>query len=224
MKSKTFKIIKIILIVFLALIVVSVSGGIIVYNVFFKEQVEEIITMVDDVIESGELFEEIDQYIEATQTIPDSPASEPTENTVEPTQSNTQPSDNIVPQFSTGGTAEAINNEAKKNFENPLQNKTTAPAPEQVADSQIVKAPEKKSASDYDSQYEYIKDNVSASDFTTGSNLASRIDVGYVLGLLSGGLTSAEKKELKAYLNAHFSASEIQQGIALYSKYSHLLR
>ncbi len=81
-----------------------------------------------------------------------------------------------------------------------------------------------KPKSEYKNTYDYIKDNVNSSDFKKGVSYASRIDVSYVLGLLKGGLTVPEKRELKAYLKERFSNAEINDGIALYNKYSYLLK
>lgn len=82
----------------------------------------------------------------------------------------------------------------------------------------------KKPQSEYKSTYDYVKDNVDANDFKKGVAYAARIDIAYVLGLLKGGLTIPEKKELKAYLKERFSNAEINEGVSLYNKYSYLLK
>lgn len=82
----------------------------------------------------------------------------------------------------------------------------------------------KKPKSEYKSTYDYVKDNVEADDFKKGVAYAARIDLSYVLGLLKGGLTVPEKRELKAYLKERFSNAEINDGISLYNKYSYLLK
>ncbi len=81
-----------------------------------------------------------------------------------------------------------------------------------------------KPKNEYKNTYSYIKDNVESSDFKKGVSYASRIDIAYVLGLLKGGLTVPEKRELKAYLKERFSNSEINDGVSLYNKYSYLLK
>ncbi len=81
-----------------------------------------------------------------------------------------------------------------------------------------------KPKEEYKNTYDYIKDNVDSTDFKKGVSYVSRIDVAYILGLLKGGLTVPEKKELKAYLKERFSNSEINDGISLYNKYSYLLK
>lgn len=82
----------------------------------------------------------------------------------------------------------------------------------------------KKPAEEYKNIYDYAKDNIDSNDLKTGMSFASRIDVKYILGLLKGGLTVPEKRELKAYLKKHFTNNEISQGISLYNKYSYLLK
>ncbi len=82
----------------------------------------------------------------------------------------------------------------------------------------------KKPVEEYKNIYDYAKDNVDSKDLKTGIDFASRIDIAYILGLLKGGLTIPEKRELKAYLKQHFTSTEISQGIALYNKYSYLLK
>ena len=82
----------------------------------------------------------------------------------------------------------------------------------------------KKPIEEYNNAYQYVKDNVDDNDFKRGLSFAQRVDVAYILGLLKGGLTVPEKKELKAYLKERFSTEEINEGVALYNKYSYLLK
>ena len=80
-----------------------------------------------------------------------------------------------------------------------------------------------KDKSKYSNSYEYVKKNIEEDDFKVGAQFASRIDVGYVLQLVSGGLTDTERQELKKYLKERFTSEEIALGIKLYTKYAHLL-
>lgn len=82
----------------------------------------------------------------------------------------------------------------------------------------------KKPQKEYESTYDYIKDNVETNDFKKGVSFASRIDIAYILGLLKDGLTVPEKRELKAYLLERFTQKEVSEGISLYNKYSYLLK
>lgn len=78
-------------------------------------------------------------------------------------------------------------------------------------------------SSEKKTKYEEIKEQVAPADLKDGMALASKVDAGYILGLLSGGLTAEEKSELKAYLTARLSSGEISRGIELFAKYSYLL-
>lgn len=73
------------------------------------------------------------------------------------------------------------------------------------------------------SKLDKLKSQVEAKDLTDGLALSGKVDIGYVLGLLSGGLTPEERKELKSYLMQHLSSSEISRGIELFTKYSYLM-
>lgn len=73
------------------------------------------------------------------------------------------------------------------------------------------------------SKYEQAKEQIAPADLKDGMALAAKVDAGYILGLLGGGLTVEEKKELKAYLTSRLSSSEISRGIELFAKYSYLL-
>lgn len=107
--------------------------------------------------------------------------------------------------------------------ENELSDFIIEDIPETDTPDQPLQQP-KKPAEEYKNIYDYAKDNIDSGDLKTGMNYASRIDIKYILGLLKGGLTVPEKRELKAYLKQHFTNSEISQGIALYNKYSYLLK
>lgn len=210
MKSKVSKILKIICVVIAVVILFVVLGGIIFYNAFLKDRAENMIEIIDNVIYdetfmgdliSDELISEIDQYIETE--IP-----------------NENDNMEIKDVIGSDGSIETIINDAKNNFvsgQNPAANNTQS--------TDIIDNPEQtKPKEDYKSKYEYIKENVSPADFSKALGFASRIDIQYILGLLSGGLDAEEKSELKRYLKKNFSQSEISQGISLYSKYIHLLK
>ncbi len=81
----------------------------------------------------------------------------------------------------------------------------------------------KVAASGKKRRYEQVKDQVDPKDYSDALSIAGKVDAGYILGLLSGGLTVEEKRELKRYLNQRLSGAEISRGLSLYAKYSHLL-
>ncbi|MBQ3038644.1 MAG: hypothetical protein IJD30_05650 [Clostridia bacterium] len=186
--KKALKIIKIILLSLLGLLIVAIIAGVILYQTTFKEPVEKMMSSIDNIIESGELFEPEQEPLSSEIPSPTASGEAPTE---EPT--------------------------AQTSGNSPSPSSPT-PTP-----SQQPQKP-KKPATEYKSTYDYVKDNVTPSDFKKGSNFASRVDIGYILGLLSGGLTKSERKELKQYLSERFSQAEINEGIALYKKYSYLLK
>lgn len=69
-----------------------------------------------------------------------------------------------------------------------------------------------------------LKSQIPAGDMAAATALAAKVDAGYILGLLSGGLTPEEKRELKEYLTSRLSGAEISRGIELYNKYAYLLK
>lgn len=210
-KEKTLKIVKITLITIGTIIAAAIICAVVVFNLLVKPHSEEIITAVEDIVKDEEIQKAIEPYLEIEYV------------------------DNIVGRFGDDAIVsfkEEVDNYIEKKQEKEKEaekEKKSEPAPENGNEAVVekktstVKKP-KKPASAYSSKYEYVKDNVSASDFSKGVALASKIDVGYVLGLVSGGLSSEEKSELKVYLTSRMSSSEIALGISLYSKYSYLLK
>ena len=201
--KKAAKILKVSAIVIGSLILIVVIVGVSVFNFAIKPQLKEISRVMEEVISDEEILKEIEPYLDNEELV------------------------NIINQLETDGTSQALKEKAKEYEEQIKQDKanennTDGEKNTNVSDSdtQTIKKP----ASEYDSQYEYIKDNVNVSDFKKGTSLASKIDIGYVMGLMSGGLTAEEKKELKSYLTSRLSSSEIAEGIRLYSKYSYLLK
>lgn len=93
-----------------------------------------------------------------------------------------------------------------------------------VIEEAKIRNDQKKSSSETPkSKYEQAKEQIAPADLKDGMALAAKVDAGYILGLLSGGLTDEEKNELKAYLTSRLSSSEISRGIELFAKYSYLL-
>ena len=199
LKNKTVaKRLKICAIVLGSLILVIVIAGVSVFDFLIKPKFKEISKVVEEVISDEEILKEIEPYLDNDELV------------------------NIINQLEKDGTSEALKEKAKEYEDEIEKDKNTeneVPDSENTTTQNSVKTP----ASAYDSRYDYIKDNVNVSDFAKGTSLASKIDVGYVMGLLSGGLTAEEKKELKAYLQSRLSSAEIAEGIRLYSKYSYLL-
>ena len=214
--KKTIKIIKITAIVLASIIAVSVAGMYVAFRCVIKPKTQDIIKAVDKILADEEIQQAVKPYLQSEEmneilkNIGETAGIDNTgENVSEQTENESQQSAGKTPAEKN---SEPKNNQAQNN-NSSSKNKTAAQA-----------TAKPKDRSEYNSQYDYVKDNVPASDFSRGMALVSRVDIGYVTGLLSGGLTAKEKSELKSYLTSRFSGSEIAEGMALYSKYSYLLR
>lgn len=106
-----------------------------------------------------------------------------------------------------------------ENWDKPIDPYSPLPTPTPVPTPVPTPTPKPEPTSKYD----YLKSKVDPDDFSAALALSGKVDPGYILGLLSGGLTASEKSELKKYLMSHLSPSEISNGIRLFSEYSYLL-
>lgn len=212
-REKVLKIVKVTAAALAGVLVLSAAGAFVAFNYVVKPKSKQIIKAVDELLSDEDIRKAVEPYlqpgeadellksIDESSLVSNAAASEaPAADEEEKTTEENDGKKDKTEEKAQGGTA------------SQAPAKTTAP-----------KQPAKK-RSEYNSQYDYVKDNVPTSDFSKGLALASRVDMGYISGLLSGGLTAAEKSELKSYLTSRFSSSEIAEGISLYSKYSHLLR
>lgn len=197
--KKILKGIKIALIALLTVAVLAAVAGYCVFEFAIKPKSEQILNAVNEIIKDEEILNEIEPYLESEE--------------LEAILNQTEVLDQID---------EEVSQQVTKPPQTPKED--TAKTGKKTKSTPKPSAEPQKSKEEYNSKMEYIKDNVSNSDFAKGVAYASRVDVKYILGLLSGGLTTAEKKELKAYLKERFTSSEIAEGISLYSKYSHLLK
>ncbi len=84
-------------------------------------------------------------------------------------------------------------------------------------------SPTAKPAETADSAYDRIASTASSKEISDGLAILSKIDMGYVSKLLSGGITEAEKSELKKYIYGKLSGSEISRALQLYNKYKKYL-
>lgn len=199
-KKKVLKIIGIILLVIVITLVLALAGAYAIYRVKIKPKTESLLTSVSETITDEELLREFSPYLE----------------------------NKDIEGLSGVLGEEVVENvlEEKKNAEEEnaaAASPSASAAPAQSAEEKTPPAPKKK-RSEYKSDYEYVKDNVPASDFAAGAAIVGKVDLGYISSLMAGGLTPEEKSELKSYLGSHLSSAEISRGIALYSKYSGLLK
>lgn len=196
-KKRIKKIVKIILITLVSLVLILVIVAIAIYNFVIKPNADKITEAVNVILQDEEILEEIRPYL--TEEEFEKIAGDVDISDMEGISGlEKDPASEEVP-----GTDD-VNNTL-------VQNEDGAKKPQ-------------KDKSQYSSNYEYVKDNVDSKDFEVGVEFASRIDVGYVLGIVSGGITDAERQELKDYLKKHFTSEEIATGIRLYTKYSYLLK
>ena len=209
-KKKIIKIIKITALVLAGVVALGAVGAYVTLNYVVKPKSEQIIKAVDELLTDEDIKKAVEPYL-APGELDSMLQGADSSSTVAEAKASPE-----------GGAAE---NTEKSDSEKATDNSTAAKS-DKTSSAAKTEAPKKteKKRSDYKSRYDYVKDNVPAADFSRGISLASRVDIGYVTGLLSGGLTAEEKRELKAYLTARFSGSEIAEGISLYSKYSYLLR
>lgn len=243
--KKVKKVIKIVAITLASIIIVGIAGFYIMLNCVVKPKSKEIIKAVDEIITDDEIKKAIEPYLgqerldEILKSIDNSKTVTDHNNADSENGDNSEKdgSQKNNEESKTGSESSKNNKDAAQKNENKgntaSENKTTGNNQASGTKTQnknvtgkktdTAQTPKKK-RSEYSSQYDYVKDNIPSSDFSRGMALASKVDMGYISGLLAGGLTSEERSELKAYLTSHFSGSEIAEGISLYSKYSHLLR
>ena len=224
--KKAAKIIKIIAASLAGIIVLGAAGIFATFNFVIKPKSKEIIKAVDEIIRDEDIKKAIEPYLSQSQ-LDDMVKNADGSKTVSEYNAENGKTDRGKEQDGSGNNIASNKDEkpdGKKSdnsaaVNNSGSNKTTSSG---KGNSNTEKP--KKKRSQYGSQYDYAKDNIPSSDFSRGMALVSRVDMGYVSGLMAGGLTPEEKSELKAYLTSRFSGSEIAEGLALYSKYSYLLR
>lgn len=101
---------------------------------------------------------------------------------------------------------------------------TPAPAPSEPQPSaQPQKQPSASSGASGSTAYERIAAVATADEISDGLKIISKLDMGYVSSLTAGGLTSEEKKELKAYVQSVLTSAEISRAMSLYRAYSKYL-
>lgn len=122
--------------------------------------------------------------------------------------------------------AKERNRQKKTEHAENTQSPAEADIPENTAQPQKIQTPTPKSEptpTAKQNKYDKYKEQVDPKDLKDAISLAGKVDAGYILGLVSGGLNSENKTELKKYLMSRLSSSEISRGIQLFAKYSYLL-
>lgn len=72
-------------------------------------------------------------------------------------------------------------------------------------------------------QIDANRDQIEDDDLAIGADIYNQLDTAYLFELADGGLTEEEGLEVKAYLEANLSPSEIEAAMALYYEYADLL-
>jgi len=203
-KKSPLKIILIILLILLILAGLVAGGAVIYWNKVLQPKIAEQLTPEN--LPEGELPKGIGEILlEEVEQILQEPDVQEYIN-----QENPNETSELL------GEIEAAKQKNQQIQPTPTPQATNAPKEEKEDVSGVVPKA-------YRSLYEQHKNEIDPNDLRTAIRLASKVDVGYLLGFLKGGLTSAEKKEMKAYLMQRMSSSDISKGVRLFSKYSYLL-
>ncbi len=139
-------------------------------------------------------------------------------------------------EFMTNLDRESVNSaiEILDDLESELLPQSVAPQTvwkvEEAAPSQVIKpvpslkpSPTPTPTDKADTAYNRIANAASDKEMSDGIAILSKVDMGYVSKLLSGGLTAEEKSELKKYIYGKLSGSEISRALQLYNKYKKYL-
>lgn len=192
---KKNKALKIILIA-LAAVLLLAAAALTALGILIKSKSSEIVSAVNEIISDEEIVSEIQQYLDED-TLSELGLSADLFSFPITEEDEAQSAEDSTDAPSGG-------NKADRGGKNDKSSAASAPAG--------IK------------NYEQIKEDVDKNDLARAMQLAGKVDVSYILGLLKGGLTAEEKAELKAYLKQRLSGSEISDGISLYTKYSYLLK
>lgn len=96
---------------------------------------------------------------------------------------------------------------------------TPSPAPQEV----VKPTPPPEIANEATSAYERISKVASDKEMSDGLAIISKLNMGYIASLISGGLTPSEKMELKSYVYSKLTKAEISRSLSLYNKYKKYL-
>lgn len=209
--ANTRKIIKRIL---LAILILLLLGAIAVYCVFrfyIKPTYgQKIIKAVETILDDEELMTDIEQSL-ADEDIQAEISSALIEEGLQTAIDNPD-----AEQGQSDAAAAKPTNQPKTEVSAPSQNT-------QNKVNEVKPAPTKAPSNKKQTLMEKAKANVEPKDFADGMRIASKVDTGYLLGLMSGGLTAEEKAEAKKYLKSRLSGAEISRVKKYIAKYSHLL-
>lgn len=208
MKRRKTSLAKKILLAIVILLVLAIAGGYLILKFYIKPKTDNV---VQSLLADEELRALLDDYAQNHTLDSDTTPGQ--------TGANNAESDN--PTTAPVSAATTTTEETPLKPDNIVTATQPTPPPEYQRPEQT-KKPQPAGNSSTDKMAS-AKAQVSAKDWADGMALVGKVDVGYIMGLMSGGLTSEEKKELKAYLTSRLSSGEISRALELYNKYSHLL-
>lgn len=208
----------------IAVVLVALAAvGIIAFNLYFKPKILEPMQQIQQISESEpeseNLFSSDILLNELESVLREEDISEYI-NQENPTQTS-----ELITAIED---ARERNRQKKADTSTPVPEKTSEPQtskePEKIDEPQKTQTPtQAPKPTAKQSKYDKYKDQVDPKDLKDAISLAGKVDAGYVLGLVGGGLTAENKSELKKYLMSRLSSSEISRGIQLFAKYSYLL-
>lgn len=202
--AKTKKTAKKILLALLIFIVAATAAVYGVFNFYIKpEYGEKIIEAVSSVFDDDEFKDELSEAL----------ADEEIAQLTGEAEGVGTDGENAAATSS----GESTQNQSGGEGEQPVQENTDT-QPQQSASSTTTKSSGKKQT-----LMEKARANVDPADFADGMRIASKVDTGYLMGLMSGGLTAEEKAEAKKYLKSRLTSAEISRVKKYIAKYSYLL-
>ncbi len=213
--AKTGKVLKKVLITLLIIIVLVAVGAYCVFNFYIKPKYsDKIMEAVNVILEDEELMADISEVLEdeelqaeINEVLADEQVQSDIDAALEGVDLEGITSEGQMVTTAPETTAQPA---VPQNTQKPVQSGTVEAVP--------TEAPKKNQ-----SLMEKAKENVEPKDFADGLKLAGKIDVGYILGLMSGGLTDEEKAEAKAYFKTKYTKAERNRIKGYMAKYAHLL-
>lgn len=222
--SKKNKIILGIVIGILSFVVISAIAGVIVYYTYLKPQISN---TLDSLVGNEEIAQVKDELLTELENVLQDEDVKNFLNEADPdTASELMGVVSDAKSGSTEATQAPTNNPTKAPASVPQKNNTPGPEATETPSQSPTEEPKESQepeATEKPSTMEVIKNEVEPTDLTSAISLAGKVDTGYILGLVKGGITLEEKRELKKYLMERLSPSEISSGIRLFAKYSSFL-
>lgn len=217
-KSKAKKIILVILAVIIGLVALVSAAGVSFYSFYIKPRFLTVETEDGKKYDVNEILSQVEETLQEEDIRAYLNENNPNEteelvNTIQEAKERNNASKNENKEPPSKNTETENNNSAKQEQGNEAASENTSEN----------KPAEEAEKSDSGNKGNSLKDKIDPKDLKDGMALAKKVDAGYILGLMSGGLTADERKELKSYLTSRLSSSEISRGIQLFSKYSYLL-